>query len=277
VADLTADGLATFLDEIGKVPLLTGAEEVDLAQRIEDGGSRGDDARQQMVLANLRLVVFWAKRYQGLGLSLLDLIQEGVFGLIRAVEKFDWRRGFKFSTYATWWIRQSLQRAVQYRSREIRLPVEVADRGRRIEAARAELEGRLGREPTVDELATDTGLRADQVREVQDAARVVTSLDIPVGEEGGAVLGDLLAGESGLEESVVVSLQARDVHDAIASLPEPHRTIIRRRYGFDGDPVGRYRLGRELRMADKTVGKLEREAIEMLALRRELAALRPPA
>jgi RNA polymerase primary sigma factor len=274
IADLTADGLSTFLDEIGRVPLLTAEQEVTLARRIEEGD---ETARQRMVMANLRLVVFWAKRYQGLGLSLLDLIQEGVFGLIRAVEKFDWHKGFKFSTYATWWIRQSLQRSIQYRSREIRLPAEVADRGRRIEAARIELEGLLGREPTEEELAIETGLSLGQVREVQDAARVVTSLDMPLGDEGEAVLGDVLPGEAGMEESIVMSLQERDLSGAIESLPEPHRTIIRRRYGFVGEPLGRYRLGRELRMADKTVAKIEREALEMLALRRELTALQQPA
>jgi RNA polymerase primary sigma factor len=270
IAGLTADSLSTFLDEIGRVPLLTAHEEVELAKRI----AAGDElARQRMILANLRLVVYWARRYQDRGLSLLDLIQEGVFGLVRAVEKFDWQRGFKFSTYATWWIRQSLQRAAQYRGREIRLPAELAERGRRLEVARAELERILGREPTDDELAAETGLTREQMREVHDTARVVTSLDLPVGEEGDTPLGDLLAGEETFEESVVISLGERDLRNAVDSLPEPHRTVILRRYGFEGEPVGRWRLGRDLRMADKTVSRIEREAIEMLSLRRELAAL----
>jgi RNA polymerase primary sigma factor len=280
VADLTADGLSAFLDEIGKVPLLTGAEEVDLARRIEDGGSRGDDARQQMVLANLRLVVFWAKRYQGLGLSLLDLVQEGVFGLIRAVEKFDWRRGFKFSTYATWWIRQSLQRGLQYKAREIRLPEAVAERVRYVEATREDLVETTGREPSEAELAEAAGLRLDELHQMYDAARVVTSLDAPVGDEGDVTVGELLPGETadrGPEESVVVSLEEDHLRGAVEALPEPHRTIIRRRYGFEGEPVGQYRLGRDLHMADKTVRRYETEALRMLGLRRELAAVEPAA
>jgi RNA polymerase primary sigma factor len=274
VADLTAGTLSAFLGEIGRVPLLTAAEEIELAKRIEAGDPV---AKDRMVLANLRLVVFWAKRYQHRGLSLLDLIQEGVFGLIRAVEKFDWRRGFKFSTYGTWWIRQSLQRALQRQAREIRIPEGIAERGRHLEAARQTLQERLGRDPSDDEMAHETGLTSDQVRQVQDAARVVTSLDLPVGEEGDITLGELLPGEQGIEESVVMSLQERDVHEAVAALPEPHRTIIRRRYGFEGEPVGYYRLGRDLRMADRTVQKLEREALQMLGLRRELSALEPAA
>jgi RNA polymerase primary sigma factor len=252
LAELTADSLAVFLDEIGRVPLLTASDEIELAKRIAAGDTT---ARDRMVLANLRLVVHWARRYQDRGLGLLDLIQEGVFGLIRAVEKFDWQRGFKFSTYGTWWIRQSLQRAVQNKGREIRLPVDMADRARHLEAARVELAHVLERAPTADELATETGLTVAQVREVQDAARVVASLD----------------------ESVVVSLRHRDLRAAVEALPEPHRTIVRLRYGLDGDPVGCWRLARDLHMAPKTLAKREREAIEMLALRRELAALERPA
>lgn len=274
IADLTAGTLSVFLDEIGRVPLLSAAEETELAKRIEAGDQV---AKDRMVLANLRLVVFWAKRYQHRGLSLLDLVQEGVFGLIRAVEKFDWRRGFKFSTYGSWWIRQSLQRAIQSKAREIRIPEGIAERGRHVEAARQDLQERLGRDPSDEEMARQAGLTLDQVRQVQDAARVVTSLDMPVGEEGEVTLGELLPGERGLEESVVMSLQERDLHEALAALPEPHRTIIRRRYGFEGEPVGYYRLGRELRMADRTVQKLENEALQMLGLRRELRALEPAA
>ncbi|HET6954231.1 MAG TPA: sigma-70 family RNA polymerase sigma factor [Acidimicrobiales bacterium] len=274
VADLTADTLSMFLEEIGRFPLLTAAEELELTKRVEAGDAA---AKERMILANLRLVVFWARRYQHLGLSLLDLIQEGVFGLIRAVEKFDWRRGVKFSTYGTWWIRQSLLRAIRYKAREIRVPEELAERGRHLEATRGRLQGSLGREPTDQELATATDLTLDEMRQVSDAARVVTSLDVPVGEEGEITLGELLPGEPGIEESVVVSLEERDLRAAVGELPEPHRTIIRRRYGFDGEPVGYYRLGRELRMADRTIAKLERDALEMLGLRRELHALEPAA
>jgi RNA polymerase primary sigma factor len=275
IADMTADSLAIFLDEIGRVPLLTAAAEIELAKRIEAGE---EVAKERMVMANLRLVVFWARRYEGQGIGLLDLIQDGVFGLVRAVEKFDWRRGFKFSTYATWWIRQSLQRAIQHRSREIRLPADLADRARRLATARVELEHALGREPTPEELAERSGLSHEEIEEVSNTARVVTSLDTPVGDDGGAALGDLVPGETSFEEALVVSLEQREVRRAVDGLPEPHRTVIRRRYGFDGDrPIGRYRLGRDLRMADKTVQKVEREAIAMLGLHRELDALRPSA
>src|SRR5438477_2148207 len=178
LAVATTDALQLFLNEAGRWPLLTAQEEVELAKRIE----RGDkEAKERMINSNLRLVVSIAKRYQGHGLSLLDLIQEGIIGLIRAVEKFDWRRGFKFSTYATWWIRQAVQRGVGNKAREIRVPVHVLDRERKMARAEQELHAKLGRPPTDEELAKAARISKKQLTQVREAARVVTSLDRPLG------------------------------------------------------------------------------------------------
>src|SRR5437016_6223064 len=190
LAVATTDALQLFLNEAGRWPLLTAEEEVELAKRIE----RGDkEAKDRMINSNLRLVVSIAKRYQGHGLSLLDLIQEGIIGLIRAVEKFDWRRGFKFSTYATWWIRQAVQRGVANKSRTIRIPVHIVEREQKIARAERELNLKLQRPPTDEEVATHAKLSPKHVAEVRAAARAVTSLDRPVGAEGDSTYGDLFA------------------------------------------------------------------------------------
>src|SRR5436305_9579851 len=189
LAVATTDALQLFLNEAAKWPLLTADEEVELAKRIE----RGDhEAKERMINSNLRLVVSIAKRYQGHDLHLLDLIQEGIIGLIRAVEKFDWRRGFKFSTYATWWIRQAVQRGVANKSRTIRIPVHIVEREQKIARAERELATKLGRQPTEQEIAKRAKLPVKQVREVRQAARAVTSLDRPLGDEGDASLGDVI-------------------------------------------------------------------------------------
>src|SRR6188508_474686 len=188
LAHATTDALQLFMNEVGRYPLLTAKEEVELAKRIE----RGDrEAKERMINSNLRLVVSIAKKYQGHGLSLLDLIQEGIIGLIRAVEKFDWRRGFKFSTYATWWIRQAVQRGVANKSRTIRIPVHILERETKIVRAERELVAELERQPTAEEIANRSKLPIKQVREVREAARAVTSLDRPVGSENEASLGEL--------------------------------------------------------------------------------------
>jgi RNA polymerase primary sigma factor len=272
VAVATGDALRLFLDEIGQYPLLTAAEEVELAKRIEAGD---EDAKARMVNSNLRLVVHIAKRYQNQGLTLLDLIQEGVFGLIRAVEKFDWRRGFKFSTYATWWIRQALQRALQKHAREIHLPVHVAERARRLERVREDFLKKHDRDPTDAELAEATGLTVRQIEEVRESARVVASLDQPVGEEGDTSLGELLSGDGDeFTEDVHVSLLEDDLRQAVARLPEPQRSVVQLRYGLRGtEPMSLYRVGRELRMGPRRVRALEEDALTNLALRRELDAL----
>src|SRR5690348_10420400 len=190
VAAMTTDSLQLFLNEAGRYPLLTAAEEVELAKRIERGDIR---AKDRMINSNLRLVVSIAKKYQGHGLSLLDLIQEGIIGLIRAVEKFDWRRGYKFSTYATWWIRQAVQRGVANKSRTIRIPVHIVEREQKIARAERELVLQLERMPTDEEVAKKARLNVKHVRETRNAARTVASLDKTIGDDSDTKFGDLVA------------------------------------------------------------------------------------
>jgi RNA polymerase primary sigma factor len=271
LASSTTDALQLFLNEAGRYPLLTAEQEVELAKRIE----RGDqDAKDLMINSNLRLVVSIAKRYQGHDLSLLDLIQEGIIGLIRAVEKFDWRRGFKFSTYATWWIRQAVQRGVANKARTIRIPVHIVEREQRIGRAERELVAKLGREPTDKELAKATRLTAAQVAEVRRVPRAVTSLDKPLGDDGGS-LGDLMAGtEDSPEEEVILSLREEALQRALADLPESEREVIRLRFGLGGEePSSLQAIGTRLNMTSERVRKIEFEALERLAVSRELGAL----
>src|SRR4051795_309844 len=273
VAAMTTDSLQLFLNEAGRYPLLTAAEEVELAKRIE----RGDKAaKDRMVNSNLRLVVSIAKKYQGHGLSLLDLIQEGIIGLIRAVEKFDWRRGFKFSTYATWWIRQAVQRGVANKSRTIRIPVHIVEREQKISRAERELTAKLERPPTDDEIAEKAKLSLKHVREVRAAARAVTSLDRPVGAEGDTNFGDLIAGEQAEpSEEVHVSLAERAVRKAVDTLPEREREVVKLRYGMNGDrdPQSLEEIGRTLGITRERVRQIESQALARLAERREVAAL----
>jgi RNA polymerase primary sigma factor len=271
----TTDALQLFLNEAGRYPLLTAQEEVELAKRIE----RGDKAaKDRMVNSNLRLVVSIAKKYQGHGLSLLDLIQEGIIGLIRAVEKFDWRRGYKFSTYATWWIRQAVQRGVANKSRTIRIPVHIVEREQKIGRATRELTAKLERDPTDEEVAKAAKLPLKQVREVRQAARAVASLDKPVGEDDGAQLGELIPtpGES-VEEEVHVSLEQEMLHRALEELPERERDILKLRYGLDGDPDPKSleEIGRVFGMTRERVRQIEAQALERLSVQREIEALLP--
>jgi RNA polymerase primary sigma factor len=266
----TTDALQLFLNEAGRYPLLTAAEEVELAKRIE----RGDKAaKDRMINSNLRLVVSIAKKYQGHGLSLLDLIQEGIIGLIRAVEKFDWRRGYKFSTYATWWIRQAVQRGVANKSRTIRIPVHIVERETKIARAERELIAELERAPTDEEISKRAKLPVKQVREVRDAARAVTSLDRPVGEEGDASLVDLMHGEAAqVEEEVQVSLAEEALHRAVEELPQREKEVVKLRYGLngDGDPKSLEEIGRRLGITRERVRQIESAALQRLAMHREL-------
>jgi RNA polymerase primary sigma factor len=273
LASSTTDALRLFLNEISRYPLLTKDEEVDLAKRIE----RGDqEAKDRLINSNLRLVVSLAKKYQASDLTLLDLIQEGIFGLIRAAEKFDWRRGFKFSTYATWWIRQSIERGIANRARGIRVPVHVLQRERKLQRAERELAMEMGRQPTDEELAQATGLALRQVRNVRSAARAVTSLDRPVGESGETTLGELFESEEGLpEELVEVSLREDTVRKAVAELPEREREVVKLRYGLDGHPHPKSveDVVRQLGISRDDVRRIERKALSQLARMRELQGL----
>src|SRR5215216_5325227 len=273
LAVATTDALQLFLNEAGRYKLLTAPEEVELAKRIE----RGDkEAKDLMINSNLRLVVSIAKKYQGHGISLLDLIQEGIIGLIRAVEKFDWRRGYKFSTYATWWIRQAVQRGVANKAREIRIPVHIVEREQKIGRAERELTPKLGRPPTDDEVAEAAKLPLKQVREVRDAARAVVSLDRPMADSETS-LGELMAGEdAGPEEEVTVSLDMDVLRRAVSQLPERERNVVKLRYGLNGDiePKSLEEIGRRLGITRERVRQIEAEALERLAVQREIEALR---
>jgi RNA polymerase primary sigma factor len=273
LAVATADSLQMFLNEMGRYPLLTAAEEVELAKRVE----RGDpDAKSRMINSNLRLVVSIAKKYQGHGLPLLDLIQEGIIGLIRAVEKFDWRRGYKFSTYATWWIRQAVQRGVANKAQDIRIPVHVLERETKMNRAHRELLLELGREPTEEEIAKKSKLPLKQVREVRQAARAVTSLDRPIGAEEESAFRDLFASaEETPEAKVTVELGWDALRNAVERLPERQREILKLRYGLDGDrdPLSLDAIARQVGLSRERVRSLELDALERLSMTRELEAL----
>jgi RNA polymerase primary sigma factor len=276
ISERTTDALALFLHEVRRHPLLTREQEVELAKRIE----RGDlAAKEQLVNSNLRLVISNARKYQGLDLPLLDLIQEGILGLIRAAEKFDYRRGFKFSTYATFWIRESIQRAIANRARTIRIPVHIGQRERKIGRVQQDLIARLGREPTDEEVAAAAELTVQEVREAHQAARVVTSLDRPVGEEDDATLGSLLpSGELRPDEEVEISLREDALRRAVERLPERERTVVKLRYGINGDePTPLVETGRRLGISQDAVRRIERRALSELAESRELEGLRPAA
>jgi RNA polymerase primary sigma factor len=276
LAARTTDAMSLFLQEVRRHPLLTRAEEVELAKRIE----RGDlEAKAALVNSNLRLVISNARKYQGHDLPLLDLIQEGILGLIRATEKFDWRKGYKFSTYATFWIRQAIQRAVDNGARTIRIPVHLGQRERRVARASRDLAARLGREPTDEEIAKEAELSLDELAEARDAVRVVTSLDRPVGESEDTPFGALLASDDrGPEEEVDIVLREDALRRALDELPEREREVVRLRYGVGGDePTPLVETGRRLGISQDTVRRLERKALAELAQSRELDALRPAA
>ena len=267
-----ADSLQLFLADVGRHKLLTAADEVTLAKRIE----RGDPvAKRRMIESNLRLVVSIAKGYRGLGVPFLDLIQEGTLGLNRAVEKFDWRRGFKFSTYATWWIRQSVQRAVANHARTIRVPVHVVERQQKLSRAARRLEVELGREATKLELAEATGLPIQHVEEALGAAHASVSLNQTVGADDEGELGDLFADREAADpfEEAEESLRRQGVRRALDALPERERRILELRFGFEGEPWTLEAIGHELDLTRERVRQLEGQALSRLAALRELASL----
>jgi RNA polymerase primary sigma factor len=270
--DPTTDALQIFMNEIRRYPLLNAREEVELAKRVE----RGDmAAKERMINSNLRLVVSLAKRYQGIELPLLDLIQEGILGLMRAVEKFDWRKGYKFSTYATFWIRQAVQRGVANKSGTIRVPVHVGQRERRIARAERELVAKLGRAPTDDELAQATELSLREIDQVRAAVRTTTSLDRPVGEAGDTVLGELLASDRPPpEEEVSANMLKQTLRRALARLPKRERDVVRLRYGIGGGrPTPLRETGRRLGISPERVRQIESRALKQLAGTRDLEGL----
>lgn len=276
LAGATTNALQLFLREASRYPLLSREEEVELAQRME----RGDlEAKERLINSNLRLVVANAKRYRGQGLPLLDLIQEGVLGLIRAAEKFDWRRGFKFSTYATYWIRQALQRSLDSRARTIRIPTTVAQLERKIARAEREFEARFGRPPTDEELAEAAETDVAELERVREAPRAATSLDRPVGEEGDATLGQLVPAEgTPVAEEVEISLRTDAVHRALEHLPERERAVVKLRFGINGDQViPTEAVARELEVSPRRVREIESRALERLGSERELEELAPAA
>jgi RNA polymerase primary sigma factor len=269
--ETTTDALQLFLREIGRHQLLTAAEEVELSKRIE----RGDmAAKRQMIECNLRLVVSIAKNYRNQGLPFLDLIQEGMFGLIRAVEKFEWRRGLKFSTYATWWIRQAVARAIADKARTIRVPVHVVERMQKMQRAERYLWTQLAREPSIEEIAEEAGLPLQQALEVRAAARASTSLDQPIGEQEDAVFGDLVAGEDPLpDEETERRLQKEALERALESLPERDRRVLELRYGLRGEePHTLEHIGRRLCLTRERVRQIEVESLARLASLRDIGA-----
>jgi RNA polymerase primary sigma factor len=270
--ETTTDALQLFLREAGRHNLLTAAQEVELAKKIE----RGDmQAKQQMIQSNLRLVVSIAKNYRNQGLPFLDLIQEGTLGLIRAVEKFDWRRGFKFSTYATWWIRQAVARALADKARTIRMPVHIVERLQKMNRAERTLWTQLGREPTLEEIADEASLPLQQAIEVRAAARASTSLDQPVGETDDAVFGDFVAGEGPLpEEQVEVSLRSQALREALEALTERERQVVILRYGLaDAEPKTLEEIGRRLGLTRERVRQIELDSLKRLASLREMESV----
>jgi RNA polymerase primary sigma factor len=274
--EIADDSLQLFLNDVRRYPLLSAPEEIELARRVERGDMK---AKERMINANLRLVVSLAKRYQGHDLPLLDLIQEGMFGLMRAVEKFDWRRGFKFSTYATFWIRQAIQRGVGNKSRTIRIPVHIGQRERKIARAEGELAFELGRPPSDEEIADAAELPLRQVEEVRAAARATTSLDRRVGDAGDSAFGELLpSDEPAPAEEVEVRLSRQTLRRAVDRLPERERDVVKLRFGIGGDdPAPLRETGRRLGISPERVRQLETRALEHLAAAEELEGLREAA
>jgi RNA polymerase primary sigma factor len=268
------DSLQRYLEEIGNVPLLSAAEEVQLAKRIE----RGDRAaKDHMITANLRLVVSIAKRYRNQGLPLLDLVQEGTIGLIRAVEKFDWRRGYKFSTYATWWIRQAVARALADKGRTIRMPVHVVDKANRLGRVERRLVSELGREPSREELAEQLDVDTQEIDDLRAAMQIPMSLDRPVGTEEDGTLGQFVADEqsSAPIDDAAGQERARTLDRALAALAPREREVLELRFGLGGrDTHTLEEVGRQFDVTRERVRQIEQQALRKLAALGETQGLR---
>jgi RNA polymerase primary sigma factor len=268
------DSLRLYLREIGKVPLLTADQEVYLAKRIE----RGDmGAKTQMIEANLRLVVSIAKSYLGRGLSFLDLIQEGSLGLIRAVEKFDYRKGYKFSTYATWWIRQAVTRAIADKARTIRIPVHMVEKLNKVVHIERQLVQRLGREPSPDEIAEELEMTCEEVRDIMRMAQLPVSLEKPIGEEEESSLGDFVPDDTADSpfDTASLSLRREDIEHALSSLPERERQVIELRFGLRGEqPRTLEEVGREFGVTRERIRQIENNTLKKLETLPEAQGLR---
>jgi len=272
----TTDSFQLFVNQASRYPLLTREEEVELAKRIE----RGDlAAKERLINSNLRLVIKFARRYQGHGLPIQDLVQEAMLGLIRAAEKFDWRRGYKFSTYAVLWIKQAIQRGLDNTGRPVRIPAHVAQRERSVARVEGELRARLDRDPTEEEIAAEAKLPLDEVKAVRDLTRVTTSLDAPVGEDGETSLGELHS-ESvpGVEEEITERHQEEAVSAALHTLPEDERRVIQLRFGTGGEAATSIRdAARVLGVSQERARQLEARGLRRLAGDDSLAAWRDAA
>ncbi len=272
-----ADGLQAFLSDIGKVDLLTAAQEVELAKRIE----RGDHAaKQEMVEANLRLVVSIAKRYRNQGLPFLDLIQEGSIGLGRAAEKFDHRKGFKFSTYATWWIRQAVARALADKARTIRMPVHIVEKLNKIVRSERKLRAELGREPTSFEIGIDVELTADEVEQIRRSSQAPVSLEKPVGDEEESEFGHFLTDENMPlpDEEAEVRMRKETLGRILRTLPSRQRQVLELRFGLHGkNPCTLDEVGRTLNVTRERIRQIENEGLRKLSTLADAAALRDAA
>ena len=295
VTMLTGDPVRMYLKEIGKVPLLSGAEEIDLAMKIEAGVAAaaeldkaeeegrelerrekrrlgrveqvGIDAKQQLIEANLRLVVSIAKRYVGRGMLFLDLIQEGNLGLIRAVEKFDYTKGFKFSTYATWWIRQAITRAIADQARTIRIPVHMVETINKLVRIQRQLLQELGREPTPEEIGKEMGLPAERVREIQKISQEPVSLETPIGEEEDSQLGDFIEDDAAVvpPDAASFSMLQEQLSKVLDGLAERERKVISLRFGLeDGHPRTLEEVGREFGVTRERIRQIESKTLAKL-------------
>jgi RNA polymerase primary sigma factor len=276
LAEATTDSLQLFFNQAARYPLLTAAEEIELAKRIEKGDL---EAKERLINSNLRLVIKFARRYQGHGLPLGDLVQEAMLGLIRAAEKFDWRRGYKFSTYAVLWIKQSIQRGLDNTGRAVRIPAHIAQRERTVNRTAAELATMLDREPTDEEVAERAKLPLEEVMAVRDLTRVSASLDQPIGNDGDTTLGELRAESTAdLEDDFLVREQERAIEDALSKLPELEANVVRARFGTGGREAKSLRdTARELGVTQSEARQLEATALRRLANDAALAGLREEA
>jgi RNA polymerase primary sigma factor len=272
--EISTDTLQLFLKDIGKVPLLTAAQEVELAKRIEAGDH---SAKQAMVEANLRLVVSIAKRYRNQGLPFLDLIQEGAIGLVRAAEKFDWRKGFKFSTYATWWLRQAVARAIADKGRTIRMPVHVVEKLNKISRSERKLRAELAREPTALEIAVDLDLPVEEVEQIKRSAQTPVSLEKPVGDEEESEFGHFLTDESEPlpDEAAEVTMRREALRSILGALSPRERQVLELRYGLDGQqPRTLDEVGRAFNVTRERIRQIEHQSLKKLRALADAASVR---